>query len=378
MLQAALAFAVAMILLSTIATGIVEILLRVLSLRQQTLRRTMASLFDSVVWPRMERRLGSQDVAKAREVFVDAMTKNPAFKPAPGASGRVGSENRSSVDRLSPVAFAERLGRTEIGSALLAEGEKQVEVVIQDFVRSFERFGRAASEVYRKKAQLVSIGVGIVLALCANVEVGRLFTAILEDPDLRASLIASAEEAKAANDEALASLEAVSSWQKVNGDQAKILREQVEGLSARVEQLQADRLPIGWSYFPRCEGSQDPACTATCAFDCPSLCYLWKLVRWLALTVAAGILIGLGGPFWFRVFTSLSQIAQVLRAVGVGRSPDAAKPEEVASADAQKSATPHDVVDAFRTAAAVSSRSTSTTGATPAPMLLGPDGQTLR
>jgi len=37
---------------------------------------------------------------------------------------------------------------------------------------------------------------------------------------------------------------------------------------------------------------------------------------WVFDLALAGFLIGLGGPFWYRVYSSLSQVAQILRSIG--------------------------------------------------------------
>ena len=132
LLESALAFAVVMIVLSTIVTGIVEALLRFFGVRQKTLRATIESLFDKIVWPRLEARLKQQadsrktagtdgaatDVERsARSDFVNGMT----FNPAAGSADRLLS-HQERIDVLSVVAFAERLGRTDVGQAILAEG----------------------------------------------------------------------------------------------------------------------------------------------------------------------------------------------------------------------------------------------------------------
>ena len=99
-----------------------------------------------------------------------------------------------------------------------------------------------------------------------------------------------------------------------------------------------------------------------------------KFLRWLGLSILAGILIGLGGPSWFRVFSSLSQIFQMLRSLGVGRKPEQAKAQQTAAPPlAEESAKPKDVVDAFRVAAQVHAHATVSGERA----LLGPDGQPL-
>ena len=363
LLESALAFAVVMIVLSTIVTGIVEALLRFFGVRQKTLRATIESLFDKVVWPRLEARLKQQAASRkaagtdgaaasvetsARSDFVNGMTSNPAA----GSSDRLLSHQKR-IDVLSVVAFAERLGRTDVGQAVLAEGTASVEPIIQDFTRSFERFSSAGREVFRKNAKQVAIVVGILLACTANIDAGRLFTTLMDNPDVRQSLIEQAGEAAEANQKAVATLQALQEQVARNGlqdDQAQEIEKQIVEIKSGLEALASEGLPIGHSFYPYCaQGTKgDPAC----AVSPDNATRVEKAVRWVLLTIVAGVLIGLGGPFWFRVFSGLSQVFQVLRAFRGGSQPEQAMPEKVPTTPAaEASAKPKSVLDAFKVAA---------------------------
>ena len=363
LLESALAFAVVMIVLSTIVTGIVEALLRFFGVRQKTLRATIESLFDRVVWPRLEARLKQQaDACKtagadgaatdvetsARSDFVNGMT----FNPAAGRSDRLLSHQRR-IDVLSVVAFAERLGRTDVGQAILAEGTAAVEPIIQDFTRSFERFSSAGREVFRKNAKQVAIVVGILLAFAANIDAGRLFTTLMDNPDVRQSLVEQAGEAAEANQKAVATLEALQEQIARGGlqdDQAQEIEKQIVEIKGGLEALASEGLPIGHSFYPYCvQGTKgDPDCAASP----DNATRAEKAVSWVLLTIVAGVLIGLGGPFWFRVFSGLSQVFQVLRAFRGGGEPEQAMPEKLpATPAAEASAKPKSVLDAFKVAA---------------------------
>ena len=363
LLESALAFAVVMIVLSTIVTGIVEALLRFLGARQKTLRATIESLFDKVIWPRLEASLKQQAASRktagtagaatdvetsARSDFVNGMT----FNPAAGSSDRLLSHQKR-IDVLSVVAFAERLGRTDVGQAILAEGAAAVEPIIQDFTRSFERFSSAGREVFRKNAKQVAIVVGILLAFAANIDAGRLFTTLMDNPDVRQSLIEQAGEAAEANQKAVATLQALQDQIARNGlqdDQAEEIERQIVEVKSGLEALASEGLPIGHSFYPYCaqgtEGDPD------CAKSPDNATRAEKAVRWVLLTIVAGVLIGLGGPFWFRVFSGLSQVFQVLRAFRGGSQPEQVTPEKVpATPAAEASAKPKSVLDAFNVAA---------------------------
>jgi hypothetical protein len=359
-LHSAMAFAVTMIIFSTIVTGIVELLLRLVGTREDNLKQMVSSLFNRVIWPRLKAQLvalgaGNEELVKKAqcEQFVYDMTSNPASTAYAGTAGREWTRKASQVEVLTTLAFAERLGRTDVGKAILDEGETQLNLLVSDFVRTFDRFGRAASEVFRKKAQQTAIIVGIVFALAANVDAGRLFISLMENPDVRSGLMTEASEAAHANKEAASSLAIVSEQMaqgKLTGDEAEMLKSQYERIENSITALEGKGLPIGYAYYPYRGDVLECSILATseCGFS------VLKLLRWLLFCLLAGILIGLGSPFWFRVFTSLSQVFQVLRSFGLGSQPQQAKPEELSPASsAEESAKPKDILDAFRVAACV-------------------------
>lgn len=377
----AMAFSVVIIVLSTIVTGIVELLLRVFGLRERTLRKTVGSLFENVVWPRLGPHLTTATIAAgnggdpniatadakaaARDNFVESMTVNSAFISQPAYEKTKGGWRRlirllnlahkDSVDTLTPLAFAERLARTDVGKAILAEDRQELEPLVQDFVRTFDRYGRAASEAFRKNAKMVAMVVGVLFALIANFDAGRLFSALMNNPDLRTNLIEAADDVAKSNEQTAKTLRAIVNQLEAGSlteDQAKSIEKRIAEIEAGVGALKNKGLPIGQSFYPYC--NEGPEGDALCQNDEDSLTRAVKAVTWGFFTVLAGVLIGLGGPFWFRVFSGLSQIFQVLRSAGFGGEPKHAKPEEVdASPSAVESVKPKDVLDAFKVAAHV-------------------------
>jgi hypothetical protein len=89
----------------------------------------------------------SSDDAKKRHAnaFVEALTTNPMSRLAQGDK-LYGQGDKAftakSIENLTPMSFAERLGRTEVGKAILAEGEEYIDQLLTDFTRSFDRIAR--------------------------------------------------------------------------------------------------------------------------------------------------------------------------------------------------------------------------------------------
>lgn len=392
-LESALAFAVAMMIFSTIVTGIVEVLFRVLAMRERVLMRTLESLYRTVVEPRLRTAIQDSDFAKTDiQDFVRKMTANPVYADWREAKPKGSLVHSGRIDGLTTLAFAERLARTDVGKVIQAKLQDALDETVTDFCRSFERFGRASSEVFRKWAQLVSIIVGILLALGLNIDAGRLVTTLVEEPNLRADLVAQSDASATANAKALENLATVQALQEqgvFEADEFEAIKAKTTALFKEMSAAKQIGLPIGWSYFPYCLPAKDAGAAAAKRnaampapadvskpllgvngadgyMNCATLQAdteseasrfssegLVDLARWFFMTCLAGVLIGLGGPFWFRVFTSLSQLMQVLRMLGVGgqRQVPASDAGKAASVDA--TAKPHTVVDAFKIAAKV-------------------------
>ena len=399
LLESAMAFAVVMMIFSTLVTGIVETIFTVLGTREKTLQQAIQALFQQVIWPRLGNTLvgmgveseqpnaGPTPQERHRDTFVSEMTDNLVFaEDGRGAvAGRLSNLNKPKIDTLTVLSFAERLGKSHVGKAVVAEGEAQVMLLVQDFARTYERFCRAASEVFRKKAQTTAICVSLVLAFSANIDASRILKQLVENPDVRLSFIEEADQARVDNEAAVARLAAIeqSLARAVGNDQRDPaaatqeladlqaqMRETADRMRATVGRVEQQGLAVGWKYFPYCQGNAavDPDCNG--ANGAGGLGF----VSWLFMTALAGVLIGLGGPFWFKVFTALSQVFQMLRNLGIGK-PNEKKAEGPQTTTAEDSAKPKDVLDAFAVAVAVN------LGSTVAPLrgrvLLGPNGQPL-
>ena len=426
LLESAMAFAVVMMIFSTIVTGIVEAILKAVGTREKNLQRTINALFDKVIWPRLNASLerinpqvpeqtdkttlvsrmplfSSKSTTEGmhKAIFLKDLTQNPVFDPP----DKLEMGRKSKIDSLSILSFAERLGRTDVGKAIAAESEAQMELLVQDMARSFDRFSRASSEVFRKKAQLTAICVAIPFAWFANIDASRLLGQLLENPEIRTGFIEQAEEYQQENAEAVQRLKELQdeieklqqegSAGSVNEDEnpdTGTLQQQFKDVSEQVKQslskLEAQGLAIGWHLYPFCaEANIDAACDGRAGWkdkngnEVGFLAIVCTIVGtgdfyvWLLMTSLAGVLIGLGGPFWYKVFSGFSQLFQVMRALGLGGSKSkkeepSAPPEKTA----EDSAKPKDVLDAFKIAVAAN---TTTSPITRGRAVLGPDGNPL-
>ncbi len=368
LLETAAAFAVAMILFATMVTGIVEALVRLVALRALVLEQALLN-FAREELTRLGVASGPEprhrhDVDAAKDDgaagLVAALVYNPASDEEPGRVPTSGTRQpfawaarcrrrHRQIDKLSTYAFVQRFAKTELGRDLAEAGEDYLRSRLVDLVRTFERYTAASAEVFRKRIQTITLVVAILFAFAANIDAVRVFRALQENTAARATLLAEAELAAAANAAARARLE-LRLDQATGGEVPDLDSETVASLGNTTEELTKEvqalrssgELPIGWRYFPYAQADATDGDVA------------WEVtrehLRWLAGVLLGGVLIGLGGPFWLRVFTGLSNLLVTLKPFGGGN------PEIVTERPDERPATRdaldrREIVDVFKIAA---------------------------
>lgn len=478
-LQGALAFAVAMIVFSTVVTGIVEVILRGLRVRPLLLIQAMEHYVEQYLQREMKRRglsvSNDADFEKLKNHIVGALVGNPAKTDVPtidatgGATGAAKIGRFSAVEDLSTYAFLQRLAKTEAGQELVTayktlktDGHERLQSFLQDALRTFERYMATVNERFRIRSQRYAMIVALLVAFGFNVSAGRLFTQLTTDTPLQQRLIVQAEQYADENFQRAAELNAQLAAPTGASEQgetdtgatvdaagsaaAPVPEQTVEDLLARANTLQQrsedlllqSGLPVGPEYFPynlTCKewrqmltsetgaasvadgGRPEGDISAGAASDgderpqdlvsrvCAGLAWLngslvapaesgvgsdaqssgapseasdltrGNLLMWLINVVIAGFLIGLGGPFWYRVYSSLSNVAQVVRMLSGGNGRPEVLTEKSAKLPATKAgieeatddAQPGDLVSVFLTAAGPAGKSTAPTQPRPEP-----------
>jgi hypothetical protein len=353
-IEAALAFALTMIVFSTIVTVITEVILRALRSREKNFRSMVEQLFDQIVWPRVRERLSGLAVDTVRNRFVEALTSNPlaagAASPINRLSGRMVPRTVSS---MTVMELMERIGDTEIGTAIAAGGADYINDAINDLAQKYDRFCRGAHESFAAHAKAWSVAISIALAFALNVDAVRVFVTYLNDGAIRQAVIAQENRILNGLDEARRSLAAVEAQVAEAGTPADGRLDQVrasmERVAAAASELSTLGVPVGFGYFPGCakltaDGMPvDPSCAAGGGIAAAGA---W--LGWIGSVLLAGLLIGLGAPFWFDLARGLSRGARALRLIGLGgQEPPPEKAGEPSVAGA--TAPPRTPVEAFLT-----------------------------
>ncbi len=283
-LQIAIALAVSMLIFSTLATMVLEIIYKVLRLRQVGLKKMLETFYQAEVKQRIQ-------VMLARE--------GASGEDMPEFIEKVTSMTGGSYT-LSTIEFIRRLAETDVGKLLANRAESELDALIDDITERYEDYGRMASHLFRRYSQIGTVIVSIVIALCLNINAVTIFRTFQTNEELTRSIAGQAEQAMAAYQIQAELLKAAAQKEPSNmtsfDEDIEALNGSVQRFRDTVEEAENLGLSIGWSddKFFNSEDINEMG---------------W--FGWLLATIFTGILIGLGGPFWFDMVKRLTMVSQV-------------------------------------------------------------------
>ena len=386
-LSAALAFAITMLILSMVTNVIVETIHRLIRMRQKGLSLMLGHLFDRVIAPLVpDATLDAAAKNNARTAFVEMMTINrsPAGTALVGVQSVVDNDagfalwpwDGRRLDKLPIEAFMSRLGGSDYSDVIRMLGTNSaagVEGLLGSIAQKFQEFGDEASTFFQRRARFLAVVVSMFVAWFVYVQPYEIFATFMANPavaqrvidmqdqtttDAMAKIAAGPTDTVPPTDTAAA--EGTDQTDPAGVDAAKVK------VQAYIDQLTTAGVPIGWTParlkangFKLCRvlginipvpdlsgkpcgtSNATPATTATPATAATPMPAkpIFTTILWLLL---GGLLVGLGGPFWFDMVKSLSSIRSVL---GAGTA-------AVAPAAAGNPAVPVTAVDHFMTSAA--------------------------
>jgi hypothetical protein len=204
--------------------------------------------------------LGTLDAGKPIPLFADVQAAVTAMNP---------SHLRSAL--LSALTGAQ---------GDLDQFRKNVATWFDD---SMERLSGA----YKRHLKLISIVIGVVVAILFNADSFRVATTLWTDPDLRAQVVATATETVK---------------EGIDSTANKIDEKKLQDAVARTGKLRS--LPIGWPCDQKDGKDGKDAWLLPCIVQSLPSVTLSQILGWL-LTAAA---LSLGAPFWFDLLSKLINI----------------------------------------------------------------------
>jgi hypothetical protein len=205
--------------------------------------------------------------------------------------------------------------------------------VLKDLAEKFDAFGREASVFFERRARLISILVAIAVAWFLYVNPYDLFSTYLARPEVAEKVIARQETVIAQYEqrvsEAQTRLDTATALAATKEKEAKAdekdeskkaalkaaTDDESAALAARDKAMQDAKdakrdlqdvgVPIGWTQQRLTAAGFSQASVLGIRIPYPSETNSMPTALWL---IVGGLLVGLGGPFWYDLIKSLSGI----------------------------------------------------------------------
>lgn len=312
LLDAALAFAITMLAVATVVTKIVELLPKLFLNRAAEFDRMLRDFGDNELKKIVERVSGtSPGVAKA--------VSDNAIQTIKTEVDGTHLSNSDLIDGLKQTALGKQLLAAPDASEIFDEISRRYAAVEQQF-----------SEVFRKDARKVAMGVAFVLAVAFNIDSINILGSYISNPSLSAATAAR-------SDSAMADYTANLSKLKDENKNEELLKQFVESqkeLQTELDRLNSGVFPFGWSYFPYGPNPPKPWSRTDPGFQTDPWWKAWRVWGGWAIGVCfTAALAGLGAPFWFDVVRNITQLVQAgstSAPAPAAASPAAAAPTPVA------------------------------------------------
>ncbi|MEO1554441.1 MAG: hypothetical protein AAFR82_10965 [Pseudomonadota bacterium] len=374
-LLALAAFAAIVAVYSTVVTVLVEGLQKVLALRSAGMNEMLRAFYDQTLATLQPDDADETDRASltagkkpsnAAKTFADSITRRTPSESLKFWYIRswplIGHIFASRRQKLSTLQFIESLAETKEGATLARHEPGQLREALTTAAYQYERLGETQSEYFQSRAKLLSVIVGLVVAVFIN------FDAITVYKELSTNAALSSRLTLAMDQEKLNLVQKVAGADDAELESSSLMTPAIQQAAG---DLRALGIPIGRKMFPHCEGyshtpidqvlardsSQAEAVVATEYFDTrcgksrqQTVNQTWALsfedflevkgaaptgvmdtasywfnyrghrvaaignnlqsfLMWALGVVVAGGLLGLGAPFWFKIFNRLSAMA---------------------------------------------------------------------
>ncbi|MHC4244878.1 MAG: hypothetical protein ACYSU4_20910, partial [Planctomycetota bacterium] len=315
LIEAFLALALTLLSLAMIATLIVELIHRFARTRSKNLKKMLEKFYETELKKMIENKLQkSGEKLEDKKKFIEKLVTNPLREEGKLSvfvkSHLKDPETYKKLTSLSTGDLFKGLAYTEIGKRIKTKTEAEIDEAVDSLSQSYEALGVAATDLFKQRAQIISLAVGILVAFVFNVNALLIFKSYLDDPQARAMAIAQADVALETYTKRTDNITGFQDKKELV-NHVNSIRDEIKGLGNMGITIgyASDKVPIS-----RPENPTFPR---------------WlEIVFWTVCVLGTGFLIGLGGPFWFNVVNKLTDVLQVAR----GGAPTAAKPGDSAKA----------------------------------------------
>jgi hypothetical protein len=185
-LDAALAFALTMLVVATVVTQIVRFMRNTAKLRNDELHKMLTEYFSKELKPVVQREVNklkkniSDDVAEELVKTADKLNTSELFE----------KEELTKLIEVSTDKLTERLKESEFGQTLLTKLGDQAQATFDKLGRRYEVVGDKFTDTFRKKSRLWATCVALVLALVFNIDSIHILNSYIRNEGMRQIVIA--------------------------------------------------------------------------------------------------------------------------------------------------------------------------------------------
>ncbi len=337
LLDAALAFALTMFVVSTVVMQIVDLLRKFFKLRQDQLQEMLKDYVVGELQPVLKRefeRLGSKLKDGAVNELSGLATKlSEQLKSLDDEQVKTGDRKVQKTKRTKYLAdtqlftpgelkslvyvsteeLEERLKRSILGGKLLETLGDEAGAIFDALGRRWDVVGEKFTELFRTKSRWIATIVAFALALGLNIDTVHIVNTYISDENVRTGIIAQ-------RDTFVGEYQTLADSLEKDANKKTITREEFNAAFGKtrssIDSLDELGFPIGWSYFPHSmlwEGNENGPEQAGQANNRGKKDLAWRWAVWVLGVVLTGLLAGLGAPFWFDAVNGIWNLSQRAR-----------------------------------------------------------------
>lgn len=296
-LDAALAFALTMLAVSTLVTQFVRFAQWCFSIRINVMNQMLLDYFQKELKPVVDREMNRLKDRVSDEIANEIKEQSAKL----GSNLPFTDEELKKLTDVSTDELIERLKRSEMGTKLLQNLGDTAKDVFDELGKRFEVIGTKFTASFRENSRRWATGIALILAFALNIDSLFIANTYIKDEGVRQAIIAQKESLE----EGYTTLA-----DKLEQEQGKteITKEEFEqafsDTKAQLNIFTTAGFPIGPSFFPyACRNTPDsPACKDRNNDT--------GIISWFFGCILTSLLAGLGGPFWYDVVAGISRTVQ--------------------------------------------------------------------
>jgi hypothetical protein len=294
-LDAALAFALTMLILATLVTQIVRLPQHFGRWRSAGLDNMLARFFTDHFGQAITRVMTRLTGEPPDQVSEDLVQKAKDFKWRELIADPAAEDIKAvSVETLKEALKYSYLGiglRNKLGDATVA--------VYKEIEHRYKIVEDKATEQFRRRSQVWATFVALVLAFAFNIDTIHIASSYIRHQAVREGVTAEMEKIAAAYETLSEDVD------DAEGDMPLTeMGEAIGDIRHQLDLLTATGLPIGWSRFPHAGLMNKP----TQDFENRNSLLGW--LSWFFGIALTGVLAGCGAPFWFDAVNGIARAAR--------------------------------------------------------------------